>query len=220
MRISQPPISRNSELDIDSDFDMGGLYQVGNLAVPAAGEVPRAGQGDIVNDDINAAAAIALSKLASIPGATVIRKTADQTVNNSTVLVNDNHLSLAVGVNEVWLLQLFLLVSNDDADSDFKMGWSYPVGCSIKWGVTQDRGGGITNHWIGNEITNPPVAILIETDTQAVTSAILTHGLILNAIVINGANDGDVNFQWAQRVARAFDTKVLTNSVLIAQHLA
>ena len=29
-------------------------------------------------------------------------KTADQTVNNSAVLQNDDHLLLAVGANEVW----------------------------------------------------------------------------------------------------------------------
>lgn len=44
-------------------------------------------------------------------GPTLVRKTADQTVNNSTTLVNDNHLSLAVGANEVWAIFLCLRIS-------------------------------------------------------------------------------------------------------------
>jgi len=64
MKISVPPIKNISQLTVDSDLNMAGLYQVANLAAPAAGEALRKGNADIADAEIAAAAAIAYSKLA------------------------------------------------------------------------------------------------------------------------------------------------------------
>ena len=220
MRVVQPPISHSSELVIDGDFNMLGLYQIGNLAVPAAGEVFRKGQGDIVDADVNAAAAIALTKLASIPGPTIVVKTADQTVNNSAVLVNDNHLLKAIGANEIWLLDLYLLQQSVSIDADFKAGWSYPVGCLIYWGVPRFTTTNVMGIWSSGRATASTIGIYRETDTQDIAALVGTTGLHLIALVVNGANAGNVNFMWAQNAATVEDTKVLANSILIALKLA
>ena len=99
-----------------------------------------------------------------VPGVmSPVRKTADETVNNSTTLQNDDHLQLALAANDIYLVELFLLQQSPSLNSDFKCGWSYPAACTI-----------------------------------------------------NGANAGTLIFQWAQNTATVEDTKVLTNSYLIA----
>ena len=220
MRVIQPPIDVISGIAIDADIDMGGVYQIGNLAAPAAGEVLRARVGDIIDVDVNAAAAIALTKLASIPGPTIVVKTADQTVNNSAVLVNDNHLFKAIGANEIWLLDLYLLQKSVSVDSDFKAGWSYPVGCLIYWGVPRFQATNVMGVWSCGKAAASTIGIYRETNTQDIASNNITTGLHLIAIVVNGANAGNVNFMWAQNVAIVENTKVLANSVLTAQQLA
>ena len=151
----------------------------------------------------------------------IVRKTADETVNNSNTLQNDDHLLIAIGANEVWLVELFLLQQSVSVNSDFKMGWSYPTGCSIKWGSDQVNIGGARVHpWLSVESSNIPEAIKIETDSLSVGTSNLIQGIRVTAIVINGATAGNLNLQWAQNTATAEDTKVLTNSCLIAFKLA
>lgn len=145
---------------------------------------------------------------------TIVRKTADQTVNNSIVLVNDTHLKLTIAASEIWLVQLFLLrVGN--ATADFNMGWSYPTGCSIYWGTVPDN---IYNFW--EAISTTPYALRIQTDTWSIGDGTAITGNIITAIVINGVNSGTLNFQWAQNTQTVANTKVLTNSYLIAHKLS
>lgn len=142
-----------------------------------------------------------------------VRKTADQTVNNSTVLVNDNALLLALAANEIWLVTLYLLQTSPSANSDFKMGWAYPAACSIKWAPVY--GEGIYGHWIGCSSGVSPNAIFIQTDTEVIGTANKQQALMVVAIVINGANAGNLNFQWAQGTATAENTVVNANSALV-----
>ena len=55
-------------------------------------------------------------------GLTVVRKTADETVNNSNALQNDNHLLLALAANEVWQVELTLLLLSTSTTPDFLFG--------------------------------------------------------------------------------------------------
>jgi len=136
---------------------------------------------------------------------TVVLKTADETVNNSNTLQNDDHLLFAVAANEVWeFLLLIRVLSNSDAD--FRYAFTIPTGASLK--RYTDFGGsalrseldGTTNQWLdgGGE------------DKQ----------VLIRYVYIGGANAGNVQLQWAQGTATAFDTKVLTNSYILAHQLA
>jgi len=160
---------------------------------------------------------------ASVSGlATIVRKTADETVNNSTTLQNDDHLLLAIAANEVWLINLFLLWTSPTAGVYLKTGWSYPAGCSIKWGTEIQLASTNKAYWSSAVTTASKPALLTETSTWSdilgANDAI--DGVHLTAIVINGANAGTLNFQWAQATAAPEDTKVLANSCLIAHKLA
>jgi hypothetical protein len=155
-------------------------------------------------------------------GPTIVRKTADETVNNSAVLQNDDHLLLAIAANEVWLVDVFLLWTSPSTTPALKTGWAYPNGCSIKWGVEIEPSATPKVYWSAAIATASKYALLIETGTRrdilSVAAAIC--GLHLTAIVINGATAGTLNLQWAQYVATAENTQVLANSCLIAHKLA
>ena len=57
---------------------------------------------------------------------TVVRKTADETVSNSTVLQNDDHLVLSVGASDVWDILMVLRI-NSSAVADFKWVFTVPA---------------------------------------------------------------------------------------------
>jgi len=160
---------------------------------------------------------------ASISGvATIVRKTADETVNNSNVLQNDDHLLLTIAANEVWLINLFLLWTSPTTGPYLKTGWSYPTGCSIKWGAEVKVASTNSAYWSYIASGGSKSALLTETSTliDILGANAAICGLHLTAIVINGANAGTLNFQWAQGNATAEDTKILANSCLIAHKLA
>jgi len=155
-------------------------------------------------------------------GPTIVRKTADEIVNNSTTLQNDDHLLLAIAANEVWLINLFLLWTSPTTGHYLKTGWSYPTDCSIKWGPEMKVSSSNVSYWSHAASNTYKLALLTETSTllDSLSANAAICGLRLTAIVINGANAGTLNFQWAQGYATAEDTKVLTNSCLIAHKLS
>jgi len=118
--------------------------------------------------------------------------------------------------NEVWLVDVYLLITSVSQDSDFKAGWSYPVGCTIKWGSEMN---GTANYWTPVGTAAIPNAIRTEALTFTGGSGASTYASHYIAIVINGANAGNINFQWAQNTATVEDTIVLLNSCLIANKL-
>ena len=137
----------------------------------------------------------------------IVRKTSDQTVNNSNVYVDDSEMKMAVGANEIWLVEMYLKIQTT-AVADFKCQLTCPVG-----GVVNARQSFPTyalQDYVG-----------ATTQITLTTAADLTNagGMIL-CIYVGGANPGTLQLQWAQSVADAHDTKVLTNSVLVAHRIA
>ena len=137
---------------------------------------------------------------------TVVRKTSDETVNNSTVLQNDNELFLPIAANEVWFFEMRLL-TNSSAAADFKTTITLPSGAA---GFAHSMG---TDSAGAQQISYQTWTL----DWQGVAGNLGSP--ILNGIVINGANAGNIQLQWAQQFAEASDTKVLTNSCIIAIRL-
>jgi len=145
-------------------------------------------------------------------GPTVVRKTADETVNNSAVLQADDELFIAIGANEIWLLQFYLLQKSVSTASDINFGFIYPANCKIYWGPL--------GYWNGVDTSSSPATCRIESDGSNRGCANSTQVLCYIALVVNGANAGTVTLRWAQNTATAEDTKILANSCLIAHKLA
>lgn len=143
----------------------------------------------------------------------IVTKTADETVNNSTTLQNDDELLLAVSANNIWEVKLHLRVTCNTT-SKFKMAWTVPAGGSILCiGYTSMY---YPTRWNTNEVA------MVEVDgTTAVTVSFAGTGaaLLVRARYIGGGTAGTLQFQWAQGTAQVFDTKVLAGSALIGMKL-
>ena len=141
--------------------------------------------------------------------ATAIVKTADETVNNSTTLQNDNHLLFALVANTTYEVDLVLLHNSTSTTPDFKLGWTVPSGCVMFWAsVTSNAWGSFGG-----------TALSGAGDTKTAGSISGTGGAIFKALVRNGANAGNIQLRWAQNTADASDSKLLKHSHLIIRNL-
>lgn len=148
----------------------------------------------------------------------VKRKSADETVNNSSVMQNDDHLSFAIGASEVWVVSFHLFVSAASATPDLKVALTLPAGATSAMGI------------IGPATANTILAgdAILQSFTDATTA--LTVGVIIDstannvvrysACIENSTNAGTVQLQWAQSAATASDTKVRKNSFMIADRIS
>ena len=137
-------------------------------------------------------------------GPTTVYKTADETVNNSTTLQDDDHISLSVLANEVWAFHM-VLHSSSDATPDIKVGWSVPSGTTMSWRLHSSTG-------TAND----------ESDTDQVSGSGVgvTMQDTYGGTIIVGGTAGTVQMRWAQKVAHASDAKILKGSYLIAWKLS
>lgn len=135
-----------------------------------------------------------------------VRKTAEtQVVNNSTTLVNDDALIIAMQINARYVLQ-GLVVVDTGTTSDFKAAWTVPAGGAIgKWTlVGQDASSNFNRGSISA--------------ATAVTIAGAGIGTFIYipvcAIVTTAGTAGNLTFQWAQNTVEAVNTRVKTDSWL------
>lgn len=127
-----------------------------------------------------------------------ILKSADETVNNSDVLQNDNDFIFAGVANAVYLVDLSLkLVSQ--AAADWKMQWDLPSGASYLTGCWSTETVSAVKY-----LTNPDS--IAQVNTQPFTW--------VRSIIVIGATAGNVTLQWAQDTADGSDTTIYQNSVM------
>lgn len=177
------------------------------------------------NDDayicLNNAAGAAVWK--KITGQISVVKTADETVNNSSTLQNDDELLFSADANKLYHVKVGLIVRTRPGASanDMKISFSVPSGTSgyygslaqdwsVKTGISPSLGASITS--VANQgITATMVINTSDNITQAFC--------IIEALIVIGKTAGTVNFQWAQNVAGARNLTVKANSFLIAELL-
>lgn len=136
----------------------------------------------------------------------IVRKTADQTVNNSDVIQNDDHLLLAIGANEIWYVE-FRLKGISAITPDFKFTVVAPAGAS-GW------------VWVGTHYGASPVIVSALGIGRTADGKGNDQCYMIGAIVVNSGTAGDIQLQWAQDTADASDTIIYANSLLIAHKLA
>jgi len=146
---------------------------------------------------------------ASLPW-TLIRKAATQTVNNSAALINDLELLLPVAINDVFEFTMVLRVlSNAAAD--------------IQYDIIVPAAGAL--FYLPADRIGPLAAMgMVQPRTEGLLNTMTTGGgweewITLQAIYIGGANAGNIQLRWSQRVATVVDTQVLENSFLRALKL-
>lgn len=142
-------------------------------------------------------------------------KSADETVNNSTTLQNDDHLAFSIAANEVWAFRAFLYFTVASGDPGAKWTFTVPASCT-GWYLLNGPAANVDGAIVADQAG--PVAIAT-TRTYGVTG--LTSFLVaFDGVIVNGANAGTVQFQWAQNSAVASDLKLKLGSYLDLKRLA
>ena len=131
----------------------------------------------------------------------VVRKTADETLNNDNTPQNDNELYLALGANEVWQFRL-MVIGNSSTGPDFATQIDVPSGATVYWGKSSDaqkaRVGGTK----------------YKDDGEANIRLYVWDG-----IVIMGSTAGNLQYVWSQYSLQASNTTVYANSCLVCYRL-
>jgi hypothetical protein len=131
----------------------------------------------------------------------IVAKTADETVTASTVMQNDDILSLPVEANTRYALTLCLMF-NAPATPDLKIGWAYPSGTTLKW---HRESTGVTG-------ATKLADALVETDIEPIAGDGADDVFVIQGLVTVGSTAGNVTFQWAQNVSDASGTIVRAGS--------
>lgn len=164
-------------------------------------------------------------------GGLTTRKTANETVNNSAALQNDDHLFQALGANETWQFE-FVISYNSVTVPDFKLALIVPAGATLRANVA----GLASNGSSGTAVTGSagPIATansLMVSLTASGEYAVLcgawsgTGGVVptvarISGTVCTAGTAGNLQLQWAQNSAHVSDTTVYTDSYLIARKVA
>ena len=143
--------------------------------------------------------------------ATTVYKTADEIVNNSTTLQNDDHLFFAVAANEAWEFRLALLISSSTV-ADLKFAMVMPADGTVRAFIVYLNAAGT--------FASGSMIVGTTKDLYGGGTTVISRPMILEGVIINGATAGNFQVQWAQNTAEATDSTVRTNSYIIAHKLA
>ncbi len=136
----------------------------------------------------------------------VIEKAADELVNNSTTLQNDDDFAVTVGANDVWHFRLILRVSSPTATPDMRMAFSMPASGGGSW---WSIGAIVDVNTLGVLVTAPDGLQRIACDSSE-------RYHVFEGTYIGGGSAGTLQFQWAQFTATAENTTLHKESMLIA----
>lgn len=152
---------------------------------------------------------------ASGSGPTIVRKTAAESVTSSTITQDDDHLTFSVAANEIWVVKMVLFVQG--GAGDFRARLTVPTGASgyksligPEVATTNVTNTNMTTAWDG--LTSEAV---VGTDNSVANPTIILEGL-----VVNGANAGSVTLRWAQGTSSATATTIYEHSYLIAHKVS
>ena len=146
---------------------------------------------------------------ATIIDVAVARQTADVTKNANVTVANLTGLSFAIGASQTWFWQASLF-GNSNAAADYRFSVTGPAAP--------------TAVWYGFLTANDPFATSGAANafaTEVLASSTGGNELILaSGTIRNGANAGTVQLQFAQGTSNASDSKIFTDSHLMAWRIA
>jgi hypothetical protein len=145
-----------------------------------------------------------------------VRKSADESLNTSVTLQNDDELLFAIGATETWTFEFVLFVVGITTN-DFRVAVVGPAG-STGWytavrNVTGDPSSG--NLGINASANYATPAGFISQTAVGVTGMVLVKGLIRTT-----GTSGTVNLQWAQGTSSGTDVTVEEDSYMEARRFA
>ena len=128
-------------------------------------------------------------------------KTGDETVNNSATLQDDDHLSVTVAANSVYILR-HEWVYNTGATPDLKSKFVVPSGTTMLY-------------WTNASISTHAASAQTEASTVIYDGDGGDVLVTTVARVVTGSTAGTLKWQWAQNTANASNTVVRGAGILV-----
>lgn len=205
-----PPASGSGDVATDAIWDAAGDVAVGSGSNTAA----RLAAGTLgTRLQFNG------STLAWVPH--VVRRASDATaINADDTLGNDDTLLWAIGANEVWYFQAWIIATAANSTADIKMGVSVPASATALWGSLATAGAaGVSGY---GSIASGSTPGVLQTESGSVTygTGSGSFGYHIAGTVINSTNAGNVNLQFAQGTSNVSDLVIKANSILLLWRLA
>lgn len=144
----------------------------------------------------------------------IARKTSDQSVTSSTVLVNDAALFLPMLANEVWQFK-FLVTYGAGTGGHMGMAFTFPTGGDLRLGIIALDTAGIASNKMFSTTTSPTAT----RDFQGLGATSFVT-VPMEGVFVNGANAGNLQLQWAQWISNGTSTTVKTHSTVWGVKLA
>lgn len=138
-------------------------------------------------------------------GARLVRKTGDDTISSDDSLNNDDELLLPLLANEVVKFEAFIIY-NSGTTPDIKFAFTVPAAATIVWAVTNAR--------YSPTAADEPVTVAASGTSLGFSGNAADVAVLITGTVVNGANAGNLQLQWAQQTSDASNTTVKTNSWL------
>lgn len=152
----------------------------------------------------------------SLPAATApVVKQTSEAVNNSTTLQDDDDLLFAVAANETWAFMVFAITEEVGAtNARIKFAFTGPSGSTVTWGqiAPQVNQADMGNMSVLNMAGTKTGASFSSGNVNDAGTELATR--ILMGSIINGANAGNLQTQFAQATAQAHDTLLLAGSFM------
>ena len=112
------------------------------------------------------------------------------------VLQDDDDLKLTMPANTTWYVRLGLNVRTDLIATDFQFDFTFPVGATYLF-LYDAHGSNVLATIVSDIITEASGATLV----NYAAAGAANHPLWIDGIVVNAANAGDLQLQWACAVA-------------------
>jgi hypothetical protein len=149
-------------------------------------------------------------------GTIFVRKTANESVTNSTTPQADDHLYATLPANSIWEVEILLRTQSAGADNSnggIRVQLNAPTGTSMQVFVEIRKGGSgsdLNHHWQYGWITasNTPVGY------DPIPGTTQTGAVKLKGLVIVGSTGGTLQLYWAQNAANTNATTVYANSYM------
>lgn len=136
-------------------------------------------------------------------GTILVEKDADESLNNSNTLQNDDHLKYTMAANTAYAVEMIIYYTSTSSSPDFKYAFTIPAGASMNL-----LGQGFIST---TAITNCRINAS-GTACALVGSVVPDWTISVIGIVQTAATPGDFQLQWAQNNVNSANTVVNKNS--------